>query len=49
MQVPAEPVALHTKFVILVSQSIEDGVADESHAAPPRPTFIKLENKQNRK
>ena len=28
MQVPAEPVALHTKFVILVSQSIEDGVAD---------------------
>jgi hypothetical protein len=48
VQVPAEPVALHTKFVILVSQSIEDGVADESHAAPPRPTFI-LENKQNRK
>ena len=39
MQVPAEPVALHTKFVILVSQSIEDGVADESHAAPPKPTI----------
>ncbi len=48
VQVPAEPVALHTKFVILVSQLIA-GNADESHAAPPRPTFIKLENKQNRK
>ncbi len=35
VQVPAEPVTLHAKFVILVSQSIEDGVADESHAAPP--------------
>jgi len=47
VQVPAEPVALHTKFVILVSQLIA-GNADESHAAPPRPTFI-LENKENRK
>jgi hypothetical protein len=35
VQVPAEPVTLHTKFVIVVSQSIEEGVADESHAAPP--------------
>ena len=34
VQVPAEPVALHTKFVILISQSIE-GVAAELHAAVP--------------
>jgi len=35
VHVPAEPVALHTKFVILVSQSIEEGVAAELHAAFP--------------
>ena len=34
VQVPAEPVALHAKFVILVSQLIA-GDADESHAAVP--------------
>ena len=34
VQVPAEPVALHNKFVILISQSIE-GVAAELHAAVP--------------
>ena len=39
VQVPAEPVALHAKFVILVSQLIEEGVAAELHVAPPRPTF----------
>jgi len=44
VQVPGVPV--QAKFVIL-AQMIA-GVADESHAAPPRPTFI-LENKQNRK
>ncbi len=34
VHVPAEPVVLHTKFVILVSQSIE-GIAPELHAAVP--------------
>jgi hypothetical protein len=34
VQVPAEPVALHTKFVIVVSQSIE-GDAAELHVAFP--------------
>ena len=34
VQVPAEPVALHAKFVILMSQPIE-GVAAELHAAVP--------------
>ncbi len=39
VHVPAEPVALHTKFVIAVSQSIE-GVAAELHAAVPYPTIL---------